>query len=561
MKRNTLLLLLAFWLANSFVYGQNPKTERKSYYRPEVTAQKGMAATSHPLATQVAIDILKLGGSAVDAAIAANAVLGVVNPMICGIGGNLSAMVWDAKTNQLKGLNAAGTAPAALNAEYFRKSKSKEIPKSGALPLAIPGCISAWEALHKSLGRLSLEEIFQPAIAYAEEGFPLSEDVAEQWKRQSAALKNQPGFETLFMPKGAAPEKGDLFQNRELAQTYRRIAEAGLRSFYEGEIANEIVRYADSCGAVFHADDLAAYRSEWVKPISTSYHGHEIWQMPLNSQGFMVLEILNLLEAGNFTAGLDKSNAIHQLVEVQKMANNDAHKLFRNEAGINVEKLIDKAFAGERARQLQGEKAGKSPSLLFPHDEIMAFITIADKEGNMVALVQGSEWSSSSNLSISTLGFMLQSNIEGYSLHGGRPNTISSERYPSSALLPTIVTKDGQPLLSMCFSDVNLQVQGQLQMIINLIDNDMPLRAAADAISFLYEAPEKTQSDTQNETGWLRFEAGTNYEVIRGLMKSGHRIRFGNIGKGGMGAILRKPATGVYYGITALGKDGQVAGY
>lgn len=561
MKLNTALIFLIFSLPANCGYGQNLRNDTKPAYRTEVTALKGMAVTSHPLATQAAIDILKLGGSAVDAAIAANAVLGLVNPMNCGIGSDLSALVWDSKTNQLHGLDANGVAPAALTNDYFRKHKLKEIPRTGPLSIIVPGCAGGWDALHKKFGKLSTEEILQPAISYAEEGFPLSESASEQWRKKSETYKTQVGFAAVFMPGGKTPEKGEIFQNKALAQTYRHLAEAGIMSFYEGELATELVRVVDSCGGILQTDDFIGFKSEWVKPIATNYRGFEVWQMPPNSRGYSVLETLNMLENINISAMKPGEKAlVHQIVEMQKIALDDSDKWLREEAPLNLDRLIAKTYAAERMKAFQPEKAGKSVSSNFSGNT-MAFISIADKEGNMVALVQGNDQDVRYGITLTNLGFIVQSHTNGYTIQSGKPNSLTPGRRPLSNLLPTFITKDGQPWLSLCFGDGDLQVQGQIQMAINLIDFNMPLRSAAAAVMFLHEAPERGQNPIQNETGWLKFEPGINYETIRELMKMGHRIRFGNIGNGGMGAILRNPSTGVYYGISTLGAEGQAAGY
>jgi len=560
-KSNTVFLVFILFLIAGISQGQIPRNDQKPAYRTEVTAVKGMAVTSHPLATQAAIDILKLGGSAIDAAIAANAVLGLVNPMSCGLGSDLKALVWDSKTKQINGLDASGMAPAALTPAYLKKNKLKEIPQTGPLSIIVPGCAGGWDALHKKYGKLSTEEILQPAISYAEEGIPLSESAVEQWRKQSELYKTQANFAAVFMPKGRLPEKGELFQNKALAQTYRHLAEAGMMSFYDGELAAEMVRLIDSCGGIIQTDDFNSYKSEWVKPITTNYRGFDIWQMPPNSLGYSILETLNMLENSNMaTASLGGKASIHQIVEMQKIALEDSYRWLHDETPMGLEKLIDKTYASERMKAFQPGKAGKSVVSAFSGDAV-AFVTIADKEGNMIALIQGNDQRSGYSITSTLLGLMLQSHTAGYTIRSGKPNSLAPGRRPNSNLLPAFITKDGQPWLSLCFGDGALQIQGQIQMALNLIDFNMPLYRAAEAVIFLHEAPEKGQNLPANETGWIKFEPGTNYETIRELMKMGHRIRFGNISAGGMGAILRNPKSGVYSGISTLGAEGQAAGY
>lgn len=563
MKHNIFILLLSVFLTFQLI-AQDRITGRNFATRSEVIARQGIAATSHPLATQVALEILKLGGSAVDAAIAANALLGLVEPTGCGIGGDLFAIVWDAKSNELYGLNGSGRSPQGLTIDYFRKNKLKSIPSFGPLPVTVPGCVDGWDELHRKFGKLSIEEILNPAITYAEEGFPLTEVVAYYWATNAAKLQSFPGFADVFMPDGNTPAKGELFKNPALAQTYRRLAEAGLRSFYEGEMAEQIAAYMKENGGFLSASDLNNHRSEWVKPITTNYRGYDVWQLPPNGQGLAVLQMLNILELYDIKSmGYGSEEYIHLFVEAKKLAFEDRAKFYADPtfAEIPVTKLLSKNYAAERAKLIQPQKAGKSypPGIVETDNTI--YLTVADAEGNMISLIQSNYRGMGSGMTPAGLGFVLQDRGESFSLEAGHPNVYTPGKRPFHTIIPGFVTKDGKPWMSFGLMGGAMQPQGHVQVLVNMIDFEMNLQEAGDAMRISHEGSTEPTGNPMSDGGWVNLESGFNYETIRELMKKGHRVKFDLGGYGGYQAIMRDPVSGIYYGASESRKDGQAAGY
>lgn len=563
MKHNIFILLLSVFLTFQLI-AQDRITGRNFATRSEVIARQGIAATSHPLATQVALEILKLGGSAVDAAIAANALLGLVEPTGCGIGGDLFAIVWDAKSNELYGLNGSGRSPQGLTIDYFRKNKLKSIPSFGPLPVTVPGCVDGWDELHRKFGKLSIEEILNPAITYAEEGFPLTEVVAYYWATNAAKLQSFPGFADVFMPDGNTPAKGELFKNPALAQTYRRLAEAGLRSFYEGEMAEQIAAYMKENGGFLSASDLNNHRSEWVKPITTNYRGYDVWQLPPNGQGLAVLQMLNILELYDIKSmGYGSEEYIHLFVEAKKLAFEDRAKFYADPtfAEIPVTKLLSKNYAAERAKLIQPQKAGKSypPGIVETDNTI--YLTVADAEGNMISLIQSNYRGMGSGMTPAGLGFVLQDRGESFSLEAGHPNVYTPGKRPFHTILPGFVTKNGKPWMSFGLMGGAMQPQGHVQVLVNMIDFEMNLQEAGDAMRISHEGSTEPTGNPMSDGGWVNLESGFNYETIRELMKKGHRVKFDLGGYGGYQAIMRDPVSGIYYGASESRKDGQAAGY
>ena len=379
------------------LYSQDRITGMNFATRSEVIAQNGMACTSQPLATQAAIDILKSGGNAVDAAIAANAMLGLTEPTGSGIGGDLFAIVWDAKTKKLYGLNASGRSPYDLTLDYFKKNGYQKIPDLGPLPVSVPGCIDGWFELHKKFCSLSMEEILAPAIRYARQGFPVSELIAWYWKRNAAVMKDFPGFQEIFMPGGMPPGKGEVFKNPYLAATLELIAREGRDVFYKGEIAEKIVAYVKDQGGFLSMRDFADHTSEWVDPLSTNYRGYDVWELPPNGQGTAVLQMLNILENFNIAKmGFGSPEYIHLFTEAKKLAFEDRAKYYSDPDfnDLPVEMLISKAYGQKRASLIDPDMAAKNYPAGVPEHGNTIYLTTADKEGNIVSLIQSNyeEW-------------------------------------------------------------------------------------------------------------------------------------------------------------------------
>ncbi|MDD3700486.1 MAG: gamma-glutamyltransferase [Bacteroidales bacterium] len=564
MKHYVFYMLTLGLLSHAMLYGQDRITGKNFATRSEVIAKDGIAATSHPLATQVALDILKKGGNAMDAAIAANALLGLVEPTGCGIGGDLFAIIWDAETQQLYGLNASGRSPGSLPYSYFKKHKLKKIPSYGPLPVTVPGAVDGWNEIHQKFGKLSVDQLLEPVIKYAEEGFPLSEVIAYYWKANSERLKEFPGFTETFMPDGRIPEKGELFKNPRLANTYRLLAENGFRYFYEGRIAYLIEQYMAANGGFLTATDLAAHHSEWVEPVSTNYRGYDVWQLPPNGQGLAVLQMLNMLELYDVKAmGFGSKEYIHLFTEVKKLAFEDRALYYADPDfyAIPVDKLISKAYASERMKLFNPDQAGRSyPSGILETDNTI-YLTIADGEGNMVSLIQSNYRGMGSGMTPDSLGFILQDRGESFSLEEGHPNIYAPNKRPFHTIIPGFVTKDGQPWLSFGLMGGSMQPQGHVQVLVNLIDFGMNLQEAGDAMRISHEGSTEPTGNPMSDGGWLNLESGFNYETIRELMKLGHRVKFDMGGYGGYQAIMKKPESGVYYGASESRKDGQAAGF
>ena len=378
MKRTLTLLILTLSI---MAYGQDRMTGLAFATRSEVIAQHGMACTSQPLATQVAIDILKKGGYAVDAAIAANAMLGLVEPTGNGIGGDLFAIVWDAKTQKLYGLNASGRSPKSLTLKYFKDKGIKHIPALGPLPVSVPGCVDGWFELHSKFGKLKMQENLQPAINYAKEGFPVSELIAFYWKRNAERLKEFEGFAEIYMPNGKAPAKGEIFKNPYLAKTLELIAKNGRDEFYKGSIAKTIDAYMKRNGGFLSYEDLAVHKSEWIEPVSSSYRGYDIWELPPNGQGIATLQILNILEQYDIKSmGFGSAEYMHLFIEAKKLAFEDRARYYADPDFVKVpyKQLISKEYAKERAKLINLNRSARSYDAGVLQTGNTIYLTVAD---------------------------------------------------------------------------------------------------------------------------------------------------------------------------------------
>lgn len=383
-------LNFAFFIFCLQANGQDRVTGKSFATRSEVIAQNGMAATSQPLATQIAIDILKQGGSAIDAAIAANAALGLMEPTGNGMGGDLFAIVWDVKSQKLHGLNASGRSPQSLTLDYFKKNGFDKIPAHGPLPVSVPGCVDGWFELHEKFGKLPIKDVLAPAIKYAEEGFPVSELIAYYWEKSANFLSKFDGFSEVFMPDGKAPKKGDIFKNPALANTFRKIVKGGRDAFYKGDIATVIGDYIKEQGGFLTYEDMAAHRSEWVEPVSINYRGYDVWELPPNGQGIAALQILNILEEYDLKEmGFGSTEYVHHFTEAKKIAFEDRAKYYSDPDfnDIPVDLLISDSYADEK-RKLIGERSKKRFDDKKLNRGETIYLTVADKHGNMISLIQ-----------------------------------------------------------------------------------------------------------------------------------------------------------------------------
>ncbi len=534
--------------------------------RSEVYAVNGMAATSQPLATQVAVDILKQGGSAVDAAIAANAMLGLVEPTGSGIGGDLFAIVWSAKEQRLYGLNASGRSPASLTLEMLKAKGLEQLPPYGPLPVSVPGAVDGWYELHDKFGKLPMKDNLAPAIHYAREGFPVSELIAFYLARSGDKLAKYPGFKETYMPGGRMPAVGELFRNLALANSYEKIAKGGRDVFYKGEIARSIAAYMQQQGGYLSYEDLASHKSEWVEPVSVNYRGYDIWELPPNGQGIAALQILKTLEPFNLKAmGLDSAEYVHHFVEAKKLAFADRAKFYADMdfAKVPVASLISKEYNYARAKLIDADKAAASvepgnPNLL--HGDTI-YLTTADKEGNMVSLIQSNYRGMGSGMTPPDLGFVLQDRGQLFDLTPGRANSYAPGKRPFHTIIPAFVTKDGKPWLSFGVMGGATQPQMHAQIMINLIDFGLNLQEAGDAPRILHTGSSQPTGEQMTDGGYISLESGFSMETRRELMKKGHTLSDSLGAFGGYQAIGVNVESGVYRGASESRKDGQASGY
>ena len=534
--------------------------------RSEIIAPHGMAATSQPLATQIALDILKAGGSAVDAAIAANAALGLMEPTGSGIGGDLFAIVWDAGKKELVGLNASGRAPKAMTLEYFQQNGIDKIPPFGPLPVSVPGAVDGWFELHNRYGRLPMPRVLAPTIAYAREGFPVSEVIAHYFKSNKARIGHYPGFAETYMPDGDVPRKGEMFRNPRLADTLEAIGEKGRDEFYKGDIAHRIDAYMAEQGGLLNYDDLAAHESEWVTPVSTNYRGWDVYELPPNGQGIAALQILNILEGFDIkNMGFGSAEYIHTFVEAKKLAFEDRAKFYAdmNFVDVPVEVLISKEYANERRELIDTSTASMQlpagDAKLGEGDTI--YLTVADSDGNMVSLIQSNYRGMGSGMTPGDLGFILQDRAELFALDADHANVVDGGKRPFHTIIPAFVMKDGEPLISFGLMGGAMQPQGHAQIIVNMIDFGMNLQEAGDAARINHTGSSQPTGSTMTDGGVLHLETTFNAATREALETMGHTLGDSDGSFGGYQAILWDKDQGVYYGASEVRKDGQAAGY
>ncbi|MFK8101380.1 MAG: gamma-glutamyltransferase [Saprospiraceae bacterium] len=563
MKINTTFFCLIFCLFSIQLVAQDRITGESFATRSEVIASNGMVATSHPLATQIGLDILKNGGNAIDAAIAANAALGLMEPTGSGIGGDLFAIIWSAKDKKLFGLNASGRSPEKLNLKFFQDRGMDKIPAYGALPVTVPGCVDGWFEMHKKFGKLSMEKILAPSIDYARKGFPVTELIAYYLELSARRFKEYPNFAATYMPNGKAPAKGVLFKNPALANTYEKIAKGGRDAFYAGSMAATIANFLQSQGGVLSAADLAKHTSEWVEPVSTNYRGYDVWELPPNGQGIAALQILNVMEAYNVRQmGFGSVDYAHHFIEAKKLAFEDRAKYYADPAfnKLPVAELISKDYANQRRKLIKERAAKQYLAGTLEHGNTI-YLTVADQEGNMVSLIQSNYRGMGSGMVPPELGFMLQDRGELFALEAGHYNVIEPNKRPFHTIIPAFISKDGIPWVSFGLMGGAMQPQGHAQIVMNLIDFGMNLQEAGDAPRMQHTGSSQPTGEKMLTGGHVLLESGINYKTVRGLMRKGHKVSFSLGSYGGYQAIKWDPIQGVYYGASESRKDGQAAGY
>jgi gamma-glutamyltranspeptidase/glutathione hydrolase len=564
--KNLFITFTLLLLALSAGFAQDRVTGALFATRSEVLAQNGMVATSHPLATQIGLDILKNGGNAIDAAIAANAALGLMEPTGCGVGGDLFALIWDAKTQKLYGLNASGRSPKTLTLDYFKKNGLEKIPSHGPLSVSVPGAVDGWFEMHQKFGSLPMDQILAPAIDYAEVGFPLSELIAH-YMQLSIPFYQRSGYanieDTYIKPNGGRlPNEGEIFKNPYLAQTYKTIARGGRDAFYKGAMAQAIAGFIQEKGGFLSERDLAEHHSEWVEPVSVNYRGYDVWELPPNGQGIAALQMLQLLEAYDFSKiPFGSTEHLHLFTEAKKLAFEDRARYYADMdfAKVPVDELLSESYADER-RKLIGEQAGAYQAGTISAGETI-YLTVADKEGNMVSLIQSNYRGMGSGMVPPGLGFMLQDRGELFSLKPGQANTYEPGKRPFHTIIPAFITKDGAPYISFGVMGGDFQPQGHCQIVMNLIDFGMNLQEAGDAPRWDHTGTSEPTGQARQGSGEVRVESGIAYETVRGLMHKRHKVGFLNGGYGGYQAIMWDAKNKIYRGASESRKDGQAAGY
>jgi gamma-glutamyltranspeptidase/glutathione hydrolase len=530
-----------------------------------VIAPHAMAATSHPLVTQIALDVMKDGGTAVDAAIAADAALGLMEPTGSGIGGDLFAIVWDPKTKKLYGLNASGRSPQSLTLEYFRSQGLTSVPPRGPLPVSVPGCVDGWFELHGRFGKLSMKRVLEPSIRYARDGFPVTELIAYYLARSAEIFADEtafPNFAQTYLIDGHAPRTGEMFRNPDLAKTYETIARKGRDGFYRGDIAKTIDEFIHAQGGFLSAADLAAHTSEWVDPVSTHYRGYDVWELPPNTQGVTALQILNILEGYDFTTiEFGSADHLHLVIEAIKLAFEDRAHYFADPAvaAAPVHALLSKDYAATRRALIDPARAAKRVEPGNPGGADTVYLTVADESGMMVSLIQSNYRGMGSGMVPAGLGFMLQDRGELFDLTEGRANTYAPGKRPFHTIIPAFVTKDGAPFISFGVMGGSMQPQGHVQVLMNMIDFGMNLQEAGDAPRFRIDDTSEPTGERMTDGGSVFVETGFPMETMRELTARGHTVHVGRDGFGGYQAIKR--ANGVYVGASESRKDGHAAGY
>jgi gamma-glutamyltranspeptidase / glutathione hydrolase len=536
--------------------GKNPHQSRSA-----VIAKHGIVCCAQPLAAEVGLDVLKAGGNAVDAAIATNAMLGLVEPGSCGMGGDLFCIYWDAKTQKLYGLNASGRSPYAMTREALRQQGIRGF--SGVYSWTVPGCVDGWDQLRQRFGTMSLAQLVAPAIKYGEEGFPVSEIIGHGWPRRG----RDPSMTATYCPNGRVPEIGELFRNPELAASYRVIATKGRDGFYRGPIAEQIVAASRERHGFFELKDFADHTSEWVEPVSTNYRGYDVWELPPNGQGIAVLEVLNLLEGYDLRSmGRHSADYLHVFIEAKKLAYADRAKFYADPAfhKLPVAELISKSYAERRRKLIDPKHAATSvptgdPVLAASRDTTL--LCVVDKDRNCCSLIQSNSAHFGSRIVPGHVGFVMQNRGSGFSLDGQSWNALEPHKRPFHTIIPAFVTKDGKPWLCFGVMGGDLQPQGQVQVLVNLIDFGLDVQAAGDAARTSHAGSQSPGGHGMDPSGGtVTLESGVPEAVLDELAKRGHHVKRGGSG-GGYEGIRIDQEHGTIHGGTEARKDGAAVGY
>jgi gamma-glutamyltranspeptidase/glutathione hydrolase len=530
------------------------RAQDRTQARSMVITRYGIVATEHPIASEIGAAILAQGGNAVDAAVAANAAMGVFAPMANGLGGDMFAMVYERRSGKLYGINASGWAPAGMGPELLKSKGVSKMPQTGIFPVTVPGVVDGWDKLVRRFGRKKLATLLAPAIRYAQEGFPVTEIFSGYWAASEKKLRGDPFAAGAFLPNGHAPRVGELFRNPDLAWSLRQIAAHGRKAFYEGAIARRILDRSRALGGVMTAEDLAKFSSEWVEPISTTYRGWEVYELPPNGQGIAALGMLNLMENFNLSEfGANSANALHVMIEAKKLAYADLLRYGCDPRAhsVPIAGMLSKNYARTRARQIDMSRAncnveaGRPPGV----GTDTTYLCVVDAEGNMVSYIQSNYSSFGSGLVAPGTGFALQNRGGLFSLDPGSPNLLAGRKRPLHTIIPAMMSKGDVRIAFGIMGGWN-QSQAHAQFVSDIADHKMNIQAALEAPRFTKLTFEGCDVEVES-----RVPAAIRSE----LEKRGHRIELrGDFASavGGGQAVMRDFAAGVNYGASDPRKDG-----
>lgn len=574
------LLALSF-LATSYImtefFADNTRSVHAAGYdrpvgdphqsRSVVLAKHGIVATSHPLAAETGLDILKAGGNAADAAIAASAMIGLVEPMSCGIGGDLFAIYWDNKTQKLYGLNASGRSPSNLTRDELLRLGHEQIPTFGPLSWSVPGCVSGWQELHDRFGSKPFDELLAPSIATAEEGFPVAEVIAGSWSGATAKLKEWPDSARTYLVDGKrAPKFGELFKNPRLAASYRQIAGKGPEAFYQGDIAKAIVAFSEANGGFLSMSDFIEHESEWVEPVATNYRGYDLWELPPNGQGIAAQQILNTLETFDIKSmGFGSAEYLHLFVEAKKLAFADRAKFYADPAfnDLPTAELVSKEYAARQVKRIDLNRAATDvppgdPKLV--HGDTI-YLTVVDKDRNCCSFIQSNYHGFGSQIVPGDVGFALQNRGALFTLEEGHLNVYEPRKRPFHTIIPAMLTKDGEPYFCFGVMGGDMQPQGHAQVVVNLIDFGMNVQAAGDAARVRHLGSAEPTGVAAEGAGIVQVESGISDGTLEALRAKGHQVMRAKGAFGGYQGILIDRKNGVLHGATEARKDGAAVGY
>jgi len=525
-----------------------------------------MVATSQPLAVQTGIDVLKSGGTAIDAAIAVNAMLGLVEPMSCGIGGDVFAIVWEEATQHLHGLNGSGRSPGSLSRQWFLNQGHEYIPSRGPLSWSVPGCADGWFALHERFGRTPMCKLLQPTIEAAISGFPVTPVIAHMWQAAAEQLAQDPGAAAVFLPNGQAPESEDVFRNPRLAEALTHLAEDGNDAFYRGPIAEHLVAFSNSVGGFFSSADFTDHVSTWVDPVSVPYRGYDVWQLPPNTQGLATLQMLKILEAFDI-ATMEHSSAeyLHLLIEAKKLVYEDRARFYADPDfyDVPVEALLSDGYADRLRDRIDLQRAATELLLEDPrlvHGDTV-YLTVVDKEGNAVSFIQSIFNDFGSGIVPPELGFSIQNRGSLFHLDPEHANAFLPNKRPFHTIMPGFVTQSDRPVFSFGVMGGDMQPQGQLQVLLNRIEFGMDPQLTGEALRFRHDGSSTPVGHQMNDGGVVRLEPGFPQEAIDGLRAKGHRVETASDGFGGYQGIWIDSNTKTLFGGSEPRKDGYALGY